>query len=539
MIEAHPIHTLDLHDVQGIVLKAYGRYGFPKARYMLFRVNDGAAGRRFVQGLAPLVTTSAPWGPYGSVTNGTAIPVATTNVAFTYHGLRELGVPRASLQSFPDEFAMGMRGRRDILGDDGPSAPEHWDPVWLQDDQVHILVWINCQDMAAVEKRYNEVIALIPKDGDGKGVVLCPGHRGPEGRQLPYQDASAVYADGQPTAKEHFGYTDGISNPFFKGALQHEGSVVGGGKPTGLPPETRAGWAPLETGEFLLGHKDEASEYPEAPIPSLLAANGTFMVLRKLHQNTASFDRYMETMGSQLPEGKETLAAKFVGRWRNGAPITSFPTEAEAMVFGDRWEKAKREIAKAKLPAERDAAKLRFADLNAKFVAFNYNKDLEGGRCPVGAHVRRANPRGSLEFNHKGAFQTPGAVDNRRRLLRRGLPYGESQVDRRDEGDHGVMFMAINASIRRQFEFVQQQWITYSNDFNLANDRDPIVGNHGATPDGKPDGRMVLEAGPGEARPPFFCSGMPRFVETRGGDYFFIPGLCALRMIGAGTIDPT
>jgi Dyp-type peroxidase family len=528
----------DLHDIQGTVLKAYGRYGFPRARYLLFRVNDGDAGRKFVWELAPKITTSAPWDPHGSATDGAAVPPATTNIAFTYHGLRELGVPRASLQSFPDEFAMGMQARRDILGDDGASAPERWDPVWRAQDQTHVLVWINAQDPAALETRYREIMALLPKDSNG--VELCVGHRGPGGREdLPYQDASALYVDGQPTAKEHFGYTDGISNAFFKGVSSHEANVVGGGKPTGAPPTTRAGWEPLETGEFLLGHADEAGECPEAPIPSVLAINGTFMVLRKLHENTGSFDEYLERLGNEFPGGKETLAAKLAGRWRNGAPITAFPTESEANDFAEKHQAAKLAIATAKTREEREAAKRRFSDLNARFVAFDYNKDLDGARCPLGAHTRRTNPRGSLEFGQTAAFETPGAVDNRRRILRRGLPYGDSQKERSDNGDHGIMFMAINASIRRQFEFVQQQWVNYGNDFKLGNDKDPILGNHATTAEGEPDGRMLIETASHDTRPPFLCGGVPRFVETRGGDYFFIPSLTALRMIGKGTIDPT
>ncbi|MFI5309533.1 MAG: peroxidase, partial [Polyangiales bacterium] len=236
---------LDLHDIQGSVLKAYGRHGFPLARYVLFVVRQEEAGRSFVRSLLPKITTSAPWRKGGLVADGTAIPSATCNIAFTYHGLRELGVPRASLQSFPDEFAMGMRARQDILGDDGPSAPDRWDPVWQREDQVHILVWINAQTKDALEQRYAELCALLPKEGSG--VELCKGHRGPGGRtDLAYQDAAALLHDGRPTAREHFGYTDGISNPFFKGALVDEGGLVGGGKPTGLPPETRAGWEPLE-----------------------------------------------------------------------------------------------------------------------------------------------------------------------------------------------------------------------------------------------------------------------------------------------------
>jgi Dyp-type peroxidase family len=344
--------------------------------------------------------------------------------------------------------------------------------------------------------------------------------------------------NGEPSPTEHFGYVDGISNPFFKGSDAHEETMMGGGKVTTEPPETRRGWEPLEPGEFLLGHEDEAFESPEAPDPALLSRNGTFLVYRKLHQNVGSFDEYLARVGATFPGGPEALAAKFVGRWRNGAPLTSFPTEAEAKEFAVKWQRAKGAITAAKTTSEREAAKHTFARLNAQFTAFDYTKDLDGGRCPVGAHIRRANPRASLQFDQKGAFETPGAVSNRRRILRRGLPYGDS-TERRDEGDHGVIFMVLNASIRRQFEFVQQQWMNYGNDFRLANDKDPIVGNHGVTTDGKPNGSMTAQSGPNDASPPFFCSQLPRFVTTRGGEYFFMPSLTALRMIGAGSIDPT
>jgi len=528
---------LDLHDIQGAVLKGFGRHGFPFARYLVFVVHDEEAGRSFVRSLVPKITTSAPWRKGGSLQDGTAIPAATTNIAFTYHGLRELGVPRASLQSFPDEFAMGMRARRDILGDDGPSAPEVWDPVWQREDQVHVLVWINAQSKEALEQRYAEIRALVPKDGK---VELCKGHRAPGGRvDLDYQDAGALLVDGKPSAKEHFGYTDGISNPYFKGALVDEGALIGGGKPTGHAPETAAGWEALATGEFLLGHEDEAGEYPEAPIPSVLAMNGTFMVVRKLHENTKSFDDFLAATGGELPGGAEELAAKLAGRWRNGAPITRFPSKTEADSFGKKYEEAKLAIASAKTKQERDEAKRRFADLSTRFVAFDYGHDLDGGRCPVGAHTRRTNPRGALEFGKTGAFETRGAVDNRRRVLRRGLPYGESVRDRSDQGDHGIVFMGINASLRRQFEFVQQQWVNYGNDFKLGSDKDPLAGNHSASPAGEPAGRMLIETAKDDPRPPIFCGGLPRLVETRGGDYFFIPGMNALRMIAAGTIDPT
>jgi len=112
---------------------------------------------------------------------------------------------------------------------------------------------------------------------------------------------------------------------------------------------------------------------------------------------------------------------------------------------------------------------------------------------------------------------------NRRRILRRGLPYGEVTDSNDDEGNHGIIFMVINASISRQFEFVQQQWMNYGNDFKLANDKDPLLGNHGLDKQGKPNGRMMIEADPKGEKPPFFCSAIPRFVETREGDYFLSP----------------
>jgi deferrochelatase/peroxidase EfeB len=134
----------------------------------------------------------------------------------------------------------------------------------------------------------------------------------------------------------------------------------------------------------------------------------------------------------------------------------------------------------------------------------------------------------------KGAFDKPGALVDRRRIVRRGLPYGRVVDRTRDDGDHGVIFMVIGVSISRQFEFVQQQWGNYGNDFKLANDRDPIIGNQPPT-----GGRMVIEADPAGTAPPLFCTGIPRFVETRGGDYFFVPSITALTAIARGAVDPT
>jgi Dyp-type peroxidase family len=466
-------------------------------------------------------------------------PTATTNIAFTYHGLKRFALPEVSLHSFPEDFSMGMRERHDILGDTGSSDPEMWDPVWNKpDERVDIWLSINGQTRDAIEERYEQIQGFL--NNSDKGVIQLTGHRGDNGaKDLPYQDAGALLDDkGAPTPKEHFGYVDGISNPFFEGTLSDPAYVLGAGKPTRESPKTLSGWAPLETGEFILGHRDETKELPKAPMPRPLSYNGSYLVFRKLHENVGSFNRFIKKQGELLAEGECEAAAKFAGRWKNGAPITTFPTKKEADDFLKEVGKAKSEVANAEGETERNNARYKYLELRSKFVGFNYDDDLAGSRCPIGAHARRVNPRGALEYGVKGAFDTPGALTNRRRILRRGLPYGKSDGNSGDDGNHGIIFMTIGASIERQFEFVQQQWVNYGNDFRIANEKDPLIGNHESKGD-KGCGNMTFPAEPGSGKAPHFCTGIPRFVEMRGGAYFFLPSLTALRLIGAGIIDPT
>lgn len=520
---------LDLFDIQGNVIKEYIRSGFFWARYVFFHIHDGDAGRKFVTGLVPTITNSAPW------KDKAAIPGATTDIAITYEGLKRLGVPELSLHSFPTEFSMGMKARREILGDYGVNGPDRWDRIWRSDESeqpVHLLVCINGRSPDFIETRYRELVALAAKYPDG--VKQLSGHRGENSDDLPYQDGSLLFKDGKPIPKEHFGYTDGISEPYYQGCELEPHRVIGGGKPTGGDARTTAGWEPLETGEFLLGHRDEAFEYPQGALPSLLARNGTFLVYRKLHQNVATFNSLLDRVGSGFPGGKEALAAKFVGRWRNGAPLATFPQEDEADRFMKEYY-----AAQAALSTGTDAAQARYVELWAKLAGFDFTEDISGSRCPLGAHIRRVNPRSSLEFGKRGAFATPGALSDRRRIIRRGLPYGAAKNPASDDGTHGTVIMILNASIARQFEFVQQQWIEYGNDFKLANDKDPLLGNHGDNKAGAAEGRHVIQADPKGDKPPYFCGKIPTFVEMRGGDYFFVPSLTALRMIGDGIVDPT
>jgi Dyp-type peroxidase family len=258
-------------------------------------------------------------------------------------------------------------------------------------------------------------------------------------------------------------------------------------------------WAPLATGELLLGYADEAGELPAAPVPPLLANNGTFMVYRKLHQNLATFRAFLDKQGKLYTGGREKLAAKFIGRWRDGTPLELSPERPNPAIAQDP----------------------------NRSTNFTYGADADGARCPMGAHIRRVHPRDAFGFN--------GRLIDRRRITRRGLAYGPFAAEDEtvaDTEERGVIFMALNANLARQFEFVQQQWIQYGNDARLGNEKDILMGQHGGR------GRYMVQGDTTPTNPPFLCSNLPDFIELRGGEYFFVPSITALGMIAIGLVDP-
>jgi deferrochelatase/peroxidase EfeB len=213
----------------------------------------------------------------------------------------------------------------------------------------------------------------------------------------------------------------------------------------------------------------------------------------------AAFRAYLDQQSQHYAGGREKLAAKFIGRWRDGTPLELSPTAEDPAIVSDPQ----------------------------KNTNFTYSGDPDGFACPMGAHLRRVNPRDSFGFH--------GGLVNRRRITRRGLPYGEFVPEGQpvsDQDDRGIIFMALNASLSRQFEFVQQQWIEYGNDAHFGNDKDPLMGNHQA------DEKFVVQGDRSAQNPPFVCSRLPRFVELRGGDYFFLPSITALGMLAMGLVDP-
>lgn len=541
---------LNLADIQGNIIRAYGGYGFARSRYFFLHIDNARVGRRFIDTVRGKVTTAQRWALGGSDHKGKSSflerPNVTLNIAFTFRGLIALDLPTSTLQALPDAFIEGMAKRCHILGDINDSAPEEWDDIWRESnrpgskDEVHIWISMNAlvgpdgQVAKELEEQTTWLRTLCEESG---GVRLLSGN-GPDGKD--HQEGGAKLdkqPDGtyRPSNKEHFGYSDGFGNPVFQGQFSpdiEKSAVIGRGK---IMPDQS--WEPLAAGEFLLGHPDESQGLPATSKPREFTTNGTFMAYRKLHENTKSFKDYMDQIAEQyasvmevdLDEAKETVMAKLVGRWANGVPLSIAPTYADKKAFDEKW-----------------AGKEDSYEYGEAIRDFKFADDLEGFKCPVSAHMRRANTRDMLDprITSKDPSEWTGsALNKRRRILRRGLPYGSFETGGDDDnGDHGIIFMAICADLFRQFEFVQQQWMQYGLDFNVGNETCPIIGNHGPDPSSGihgTDSHFVIAADPKSGKPPFVCPNLPQFVTTRGGDYFFIPSVTALSMIAMGSIDPT
>jgi Dyp-type peroxidase family len=447
--------ALDLTDIQGDVLRAYGN-AYECTSYVFARIDDAAAGRAWLAGLAGGVTSAAPWSG--------AKPPCHTNVALTYAGLRALGLPDRLLDTFSAEFRAGMAQRAGVLGDTGASDPSSWDEG-LGRGQAHVLVTLNALGESELEEALGTLRSGIAAAG-GVGVAF-------------EQHARLLGA-----SREHFGYADGFAQPAIEGVTGEK--VRGGGV-----PEANGRWRALAPGEFILGYEDEDSRVdPKRRLPKApgepLGRNGTYMVWRKLHQDVALFRRTVAAAAAGYEGGEEKLRAKIVGRWTDGTPLVSSP----------------------------DAPDPHFDPATGN--DFHYaGVDPHGHRCPLGSHIRRSNPRDALGWEGRLSF--------RHRIIRRGMPYGHALPDgvTDDDGaDRGLVFVCFNASIARQFEGIQAQWLNDGNIFHLGHDKDYLLGDSSAT------AKMTVQGDP-----PYFLAPQPSFVTTRGGEYLFVPGLAALAAI--------
>lgn len=484
--------------------------------YIGKRLGGGAAGSKPVVAkvaaglLDVLKSTDARIQPEG--TGGATLAGLPTTIAFTYSGLATLGINPVTLETFPEPFKEGMAARAHLLGDTGESAPENWEH-WLGHRAVHGLIGI-----------------LMPADKNADGARpggngSSPSHSIPRGMQEAYTNALALKAkltqgSGYPPREfadleqvagirilqlevgltplkkfgdkhyrvEHFGFRDGMSQPFVD--LGMSPPPAGGGT-----PRRDGTWSPVAPGEIFLGHPDEDGLSAIQPANRDLRLDGTYMVFRKLAQDVVGFAHFLKSNASD-ERGEELLGAQMFGRWRNGAPTVRHPSQSK--YYGGNDE--------------------------AKINDFRFHdEDPHGLKCPVGSHVRRVNPR-DIQLRD---------VAKRHRILRQSIPYGGGLIEKADDWDgeeRGLLFICYQARLDSQFEFIQREWINSGELFGQVGlNKCPVTGaNDGASHD-----EFHVPGRPGPV------SRIPRFVITRGGDYFFVPSMKALGLIGNGeTFEP-
>ena len=499
--------AVDYADVQGLVRFGFGN--MTEAVYLLLNVRDPQAARTWLA-QAP-VTTALERNP---------VPSTALQVAFTWQGLEALEVPDHVVTGFSPEFLSGMAGdanRSRRLGDTGANAPSTWE--WGGNGRIPHLVAMVFAEPAQLDGWLQSVRGAWYQDGFNEIGRLTTSDLG---------------------GREHFGFVDGISQPQVDWNRTRTVSANGN-------QLTYGNVACL--GEFLLGYSNEYSRYTDRPLldpqeknagdlPDAedqpgkkdLGKNGTYIVFRQLRQDVRAFWQYVDEATRTAHETGYDVAEAMVGRrLEDGAPLAPLVRTPIAGV-GTTGSDAKRRQ-------------------DAQLNQFDYADDPDGMHCPFGAHVRRGNPRTpDLPGNPSGIFselwhmlgfgetslhEDLAAAVRFHRILRRGREYGPGlspgealQAAPPSDPERGLHFIALSANIERQFEFVQNAWMARTKFDGLSEESDPLLGNREPV-QGCPFTNTFSIPQAGRVRKRLME--MPQFVTVRGGAYFFLPGIRALR----------
>ena len=453
--------TLLLSDIQALILHTYRPCAL---RLIVLKVKDAKAARAFLGSMAggglaaPQLATADQYGQEHATR---------LNCGITHAGLSALGLPEASLGTFPDEFIGGGVDAAPRLGDTGDSAPEHWAPPFAGGD-MHILLFLFVVDKANTGGLRDELTARLRDSYKDACEELC------------VRDA-----DSLPGDVAHFGYRDGFAQP-----------VIKGGPPPVIPdilPEA-------EASEFLLGYGNLTTDSVPAPVE--LCRNGSYAAVRILEQDCRGFEDFLSAQAEKTGFDPELIAAKLCGRWRSGAPLTLFPTaddpgrdDPRSVLNYNKFDYVRTD----------------------KFDPGEGYDDSRGYLCPIGSHIRRMNPRHSRVAGNSGLSH---------RIVRRGLPYGPPYDPAKPEDgiERGLLGLFIGASLKNQFEFLMKHWVNDGGFAGIGQTKDPILGDNAG------DGAKFLLP-VAEQKKPVVLGGLPRLVRTRGGAYCFLPSMTALRYL--------
>ncbi|RST03826.1 Dyp-type peroxidase [Streptomyces sp. WAC07149] len=467
---------------------------------LLLHFRDAARARTWLGRLVPELSTTEEMARFNAAFSaarlkaGGADPAGLsaqwTGLSLTHAGLRLLAgrepFPALPAGSTAEAFAQGPAERAEELGDTGDSAPGSWlfgaeEP----EHAVHAVLSLSADDpakLAAAVARHTKAL------GPARGEVVFR------------QDAGKL--PGALKGHEHFGFSDGISQPGVRGYHAPDpadGSTVQGKPGTRLVPP----------GEFLVG-QEKVGRRP-AGLPAW-ATGGSFQVVRRLAQDVPGWwaqarERLadLKKSGAAPPEATATwVAARLVGRWPGGTPIAGCP------------------LAEQPAPLGTDP------DATLKYAA-----DPDGWHTPLFAHIRKGNPRDGLVIA-PGRPPLAAADLDGRRIIRRGIPYGPAydfdRPARDQQAPRGLVFVGYQADLVQQFEFLTRRWI---NDVDFPPARNPRVG---ADPVLGPQSPVTFETESATGSRATTL-GFGRFVRTEGALYAFTPSLPTLRALAEGKLD--
>ena len=509
--------TVSLAEVQGIILRGYEL--LHAARFALLKIEDVKDARAWLATIANRLTSAAK----KPTENG-------INLAFTIAGLEKLGLPKETRQQFLTEFQEGIDSehRRRVLGD--TDCLEH-DLVDFEKQSPGYWRWGNRdEDKTNPDRAKEQVLAkdmhmlLMVYAADETLLETLFEHLQSEFRGLSViQKFDTHFSKDR---KEHFGFRDGIAQPAVEGVLKEDPR-------TEVEPKIPSNM--IKTGEFLLGYPNQYEKFPSSPtVPNRhsgemldFGRNGSYLVFRQLQQDVPGFWKYIfeatRSSGSPADHFRACvrLAAKMVGRWPSGAPLSKDP-ESE--------------------PIDQDPKTIDNDD-------YLFEEDPLGLNTPIGSHTRRSNPRDSIEPGPDGKERLSAEVSLQvtklHRIIRRGRPYGPPVVSSMDPKDilraladpkaladairseRGLLFLCFNANIARQFEFIQQTWINNPKFGGLYRDGDPIMGQRHPGELNEPADVFTVQAKPVRQR----FTGLKPFVRVRGGGYFFMPSIEAVKYL--------
>lgn len=444
---------IDLSCAQGMVAGPYRRL---TSRHLIFHFGAGAGGRAFLRELAPLVTMA------GEDPNTAADPLL--NVGITHNGLRVLDTDPGLLVKFDAVFKLGPRAVNMALGDvpGSPSDPANWWEGQFATEDVHCVVHLYAQSDEAA----GNAIATVRELAGTNALTEL----------IPRRDGTILQGRWFALPKMHFGYTDGISQPDIC-----------------WDDEAAPAPAQVDFRHFMLGYStDNCPSAPAGGPAADFARNGSYGLFRWMYQDVAAFNLFLSTEGPQLfpdlspSDAEELLAAKMMGRWRDGTPLVLSPEAPDPQL--------------------------------SRSNDFSYaTTDPDGLRCPFSAHIRIVNPRDTP--------LDPIVVDGVPRVLRCGMPYGAPLEGTRDDGaDRGLVGMFLCADLRKVV-YTLTSWVM-RNDFSPvynANRRvqDPLFGNR-AMPGTSAEFTVPVPSGGATVK------NLPDFVHTKGTAFLFYPGRAAL-----------